>query len=246
MNVSKENKGNTVGELNKTVQISSEKNNRFSVKKPLWSDKARAFVDDLIEKIKGSKFIRGLLTGTLPLQYFNEYVNQDIIYCEEYEISLGILSERLKYYNKEYSEIFLRHSNSTKKYPKYFDDEYIIPFGLKKSSLRNDTCDKYIQFERENVVAGTLPDALCACLACFWVYKEIGRYMYENKPEKNKEIYSKFIDDNSGHKIEKLEKYLCIVNEIAEKYPEMNEHMLDVYRKAVQFEYEFWESCCEK
>ena len=214
-------------------------------KKEKWQERARREVDDIIEKIKKLPFITGLIDGTLSKEHFGKYVSQDIIYCQEYATSLNILSQRLKDYNQEYSEFFAQRSQSTRKYPSYYANSFLIPLKLTQTTQVSEACQKYINLERSKVENGTLPEALCACLPCFWIYSEIGRYIYQNYKTKDKNIYDRWNEENKGEKKERLNIYLAIVNEIAEKFPESQEDMLKTYRDAVQCEHDFWEDACK-
>ena len=207
----------------------------------LWSVKVRREIDGLIEKIKQLPFITKMMDGTLSLQHFGKYIGQDIFYCKEYSKSLEILSKRFE--EEENKKTFKKYSNSCLNVVKVLKEEYFEAFELKEEKKMSKVCEEYCNFERENAEKGTLAQGLAGCLACYWVYDEIGRYMYANQTQKEN-IYKKWLDDYSGGPSKSLEKYLEICNEMAGRSEEFERQMTETYKKAVQFEYEFWEDSC--
>ena len=213
--------------------------------KELWSTKARREVSDIIEKIKQLPFIKGMMDGTLSLKSFGKYIGQDIFYCEEYSKSLKILSQRLRKYSDEYEKIFDNFSNKCLPLIEILKEEYVKKFKLKEEKEKSEICKKYIDFERENVEKNSIEEGLSSLLACFWVYDEIGIYMYNNQI-KGENIYKIWMDDYSNGPSKSLSEYLKICNEFAEKNSDIGDKMIKTYRKAVQFEYDFWEDAWEK
>lgn len=213
-------------------------------KKELWSIKARKAVDDIIENIKKLPFITKMMDGTLSLDHFGKYIGQDIFYCIEYSKSLKLLSERLKSFSEENQKRFEKFSDSCLKCANSLKEDYCLKFNLKEEKEKSKVCEQYCNFERENAVNGTIEEGLAGCLACFWVYDEIGRYMYANQT-KGENIYKVWMDDYSGGPSKSLAAYLKICNEMAEKSVEVEEKMIKTYRQAVQFEYYFWEDACK-
>ena len=216
----------------------------MSNEKELWSTKVRKEVDELIEKIKKLPFITKIMDGTLPLEHFGKYIGQDVFYCEEYSKSLKILSDRFESISEENHQIFEKFSNSCLKLVKSLEKDYIEKFNLSHQQEKSEICMKYCNFERENAERGTIAQGLAGCLACFWVYDEIGRYMYANQT-KSENRYKVWMDDYSGEPSKSLAKYLAICNEYAAKSPEFEEQMIKTYKQAVQFEYDFWDDACK-
>ena len=210
----------------------------------LWSIKVRKEVDDLITKIKNLPFIKKMMDGTLSLENFGKYIGQDIFYCKEYSISLKILSQRLKSLSGEKVLIFEKFSSSCLGVVETLQKDYLEKFHLKEEKEKSNICQKYIDFERENAEKGSIAQGLAGCLACYWVYDEIGRYMYENQIS-GENIYKEWMDDYSSGPSKSLAKYLKICNEIAESNKEFEDQMTITYKKAVEFEYEFWKDCCQ-
>ena len=211
----------------------------------LWSKKARREVSDIIEKIKELPFIKGMMDGTLPLESFGKYIGQDIFYCEEYSKSLKILSQRLKDYSEEYEKTFDSFSKKCLPLIEVLKEEYVKKYNLKEEKEQSEICKKYINFERENVEKKSIEEGLSSLLACYWIYDEIGIYMFKNQI-KGENIYKIWMNDYSDGPSKSLSKYLDICNEFAEKNIDVANKMIETYRKAVQFEFEFWEDACKK
>ena len=211
----------------------------------LWSKKARREVSDIIEKIKELPFIKGMMDGTLPLESFGKYIGQDIFYCEEYSKSLKILSQRLKDYSEEYEKTFDDFSKKCLPLIEILKEEYVKKYNLKEEKEQSEICKKYINFERENVEKKSIEEGLSSLLACYWIYDEIGIYMFKNQI-KGENIYKIWMNDYSDGPSKSLNKYLEICNEFAKRSIDDGNKMIKTYRNAVQFEYEFWEDACKK
>lgn len=209
-----------------------------------WSTKVRKEVDELIEKIKKLPFITKMMDGTLSLEHFGKYIGQDLFYCREYSKSLKILSDKFIPISEEYHKKFEKSSYDCLELIKDLKEKYINKFKLEEEKTPSLICKEYCEFERKNVEAG-IPQGLSGCLACYWVYDEIGRYMYANQT-KGENIYKIWMEDYSGSSSKSLIKYLEICNEYAAKDKEVEKMMTKIYKKAVQFEYDFWDDACKK
>ena len=131
--------------------------------KELWSTKVRKEVDDIIEKIKQLPFITKMMDGTLSLENFGKYIGQDIFYCKEYSTSLNILSQRLLSLSEVYQKTFEKFSNSCLKVVNILKEDYFKKFNLKEEKEMSKICEKYVNFERNNTINGTIAQGLAAC-----------------------------------------------------------------------------------
>ena len=71
-----------------------------------------------------------MMDGTLPLESFGKYIGQDIFYCEEYSISLKILSERFKDHSEDYEKTFETFSNKCTALIPILQEEYVKKFNF--------------------------------------------------------------------------------------------------------------------
>ena len=167
-----------------------------------------------------------------------------IFYCKEYSESLKIISQKIKAVSEEYQKTFEKFSKGCFDVILVLKKDYCEKFNLKEEKEISEVCQKYIDFERNNAENGTLAQGIAGCLACYWVYDEIGRYMYANQT-KGENKYKVWMDDYSGGPSKSLAKYLQICNEMAEKSEEFEKQMTETYREAVLMEFYFWEDCCK-
>ena len=66
--------------------------------------------------------------------------------------------------------------------------------------------------------------------------------MYANQT-KAENIYKIWMEDYSGPPSKSLSQYLSICNQIASQSPENAELMGNIYKQAVQMEFDFWDDC---
>ena len=74
------------------------------------SEEAWKFSSKIIEAIKAHPFNQELMDGTLSLDKFAYYVEQDTLYLQEFARCLAVLASKVPI---EYTRCFLRYSEST-------------------------------------------------------------------------------------------------------------------------------------
>ena len=75
----------------------------------LWSEDSWESSKDIVEKIKKHNFIQKLIDGSLDEKIFKDYISQDIMYCDIFNLKMKKLSEKMdkeeyKHKLEEYSK----------------------------------------------------------------------------------------------------------------------------------------------
>lgn len=84
---------------------------------------------------------------------------------------------------------------------------------------------------------------MAAVLPCFWIYKKVGDYIYQNQQLVNNP-YQKWIDTYAGEEFGELtQRAIEITDNIARQSTEKQQQaMTEAFITASRLEYEFWNS----
>ena len=213
-----------------------EKNN-------IWSEDAWNSSKDIVEKIKKHKFIQKLINGSLYENIFREYISQDIMYCEIFNLNMKILSEKINI--EDYNNKLLGYSKS--KTSIIMREQYQKSFNLPPNDIKNKTCEKYTSLISDSVNNHSIQEGLASMLACYWVYFEIGNYIHENQDKNNKNNkYQSWIDNYGNPNYgKKVNDYKNICDYYANLEPDKKEKMKKIFIQCVQYEYDFFNEVYE-
>jgi thiaminase/transcriptional activator TenA len=140
-------------------------------------------------------FLRELHTGTLPMNRFIYFILQDYVYLLDFAQVLcqgGAKSPDL-----ETLGLFARHALGAIEVERSFHTSFGKSLGLSREQLdgveKGPITQAYIDHLQSIARSGTLGEIVAAVLPCYWIYGEIGRRLYRNRPRKPK-IYREWIE----------------------------------------------------
>jgi thiaminase/transcriptional activator TenA len=149
--------------------------------------------------IDGHPFLRELHAGTLPMNRFTYFILQDYVYLLDFAQVLcqgGAKSPDL-----ETLELFARHAIGAVEVERSFHASFGKTLGLSKKQLdavpKGPITQAYIGHLQSVARSGTLGELVAAVLPCYWIYGEVGRRLYKNRPRKPK-IYREWIETYAG------------------------------------------------
>lgn len=140
-------------------------------------------------------FLNELHAGTLPLDRFTYFILQDYLYLLDFAQVLclgGAKSPDLKTL-----EIFTRHALITVEVERSFHASFGRSLGFSQKQL--DTTPKapiteaYTGHLQAVARSGGLGEIVAAVLPCYWIYGEVGKRLYKNRP-RNPKIYREWIE----------------------------------------------------
>jgi thiaminase/transcriptional activator TenA len=145
--------------------------------------------------IHGHSFLRELYAGTLPMNRFSYFILQDYVYLLDFAQVLcqgGAKSPDL-----ETLELFARHALGAVEVERSFHTSFCKSLGLSAKQLdavpKGPITQAYISHLQSVARSGTLGELVAAVLPCYWIYGEVGRRLYRNRPRKPK-IYRDWIE----------------------------------------------------
>ncbi|GGZ36817.1 aminopyrimidine aminohydrolase [Echinicola pacifica] len=206
-----------------------------------WSQQAWERINPLYKKIIQMPFNQELLNGSLPKDKFKFYMAQDAYYLGEFGKALSTISGRLSDLNQ-----VLAYSNFAAGaivVERALHESYFVELGLPEEVLPSPTCLLYTNFLRNQAAFENIEVAAAAVLPCFWIYKEVGDFIYEHQSNKLNP-YKNWIDTYSGEEFaEAVHKAIEITDHLAASASESTrEQMYQAFEMASRLEWMFWDS----
>ena len=145
--------------------------------------------------IDGHAFLHELQAGTLPMHRFTYFILQDYLYLLDFAQVLcqgGAKSPDLATL-----ELFARHALGAVEVERSFHASFGKTLGLSGKQLdgvpKGPITQAYIGHLQSVARSGTLGELVAAVLPCYWIYGEVGRRLYRNRPRRPK-IYRQWIE----------------------------------------------------
>ena len=205
----------------------------------LWSEEVWEDSKNIVEKSKKHKFIQKLIDGTLNENIFKEYISQDILYCDIFNLNMKKLSEKLD--KEEYKNALLEFSKSRSSI--YMREYYQKSFNLPPSTIMNKVCEKYTSLITNSVEKHSIQEGLSSMLACYWIYFDVGNYIHDNQKKDNKDNkYQSWIDNYGNPNYgKKVNSYKNICDYYANLNPDKKENMKKIFIQCAKYEYDFFD-----
>ncbi|MFC4097209.1 thiaminase II [Euzebyella saccharophila] len=206
-----------------------------------WSSGAWSRIEGIYARIESMSFIKELMAGTLPLEKFQYYMVQDAFYLDQFGRALAIIGARVE--NVEDSLAYIRFAEGAIVVEKALHESYFESFQLKDKGQIEPTCHHYGHFLKSTAALDGIEVAMAAVLPCFWIYKKVGDYIYQNQQSGNNP-YQKWIDTYAGEEFGELtQRAIDITDNIARQSTEKQQQaMTEAFITASRLEYEFWNS----
>jgi thiaminase/transcriptional activator TenA len=145
--------------------------------------------------IDGHSFLRELHAGTLLMDRFTYFILQDYVYLLDFAQVLCHAGSKSP--DLETLELFARHALGAVEVERSFHESFGKSLGLSRKQLdgvpKGPVTQAYIGQLQSIARSGTLGEIVAAVLPCYWIYGEIGRRLYRNRPSKPK-IYRQWIE----------------------------------------------------
>jgi thiaminase (transcriptional activator TenA) len=214
------------------------------------SDWLRARCDDIWPTLIEHPFVTELAAGTLPLAKFRFYVEQDVLFLDDYARSIGFAVARAA------DEDELREL--TRQLATVVDDELeqerallrrvegILGGEQRGPASRAPTTAAYAGFLLATGARGDALDVMTALLPCAWSYADIGRAHLAATVEHP--VYSDWMRLFGGAEyLGYVERRCAAYDRFAERAgPGRRERLLELFRTATRLERAFWDMAYEE
>ena len=161
----------------------------------LFSELLKRQADQVWRAIYAHPFLNELHEGTLPMDRFIYFILQDYLYLLDFAQVLCLGGAKSP--DLETLEIFARHALIAVEVERSFHASFGKSLGFSRKQL--DTAPKgpiteaYTRHLQAVARGGSLGEIVAAALPCYWIYGEVGRKLYKNRPKRPK-IYREWIE----------------------------------------------------
>jgi thiaminase (transcriptional activator TenA) len=194
--------------------------------------------------IDGHAFLGELQAGTLPMNRFTYFILQDYVYLLDFAQVLcqgGAKSPDL-----ETLELFCRHALGAVEVERSFHASFGKTLGLSRKQLdavpKGPVTQGYISHLQWVAHSGSLGELVAAVLPCYWIYGEVGRRLYKNRPRKPK-IYREWIETYASENFWKpVREQIHLMDKLgAQASTSQKKTMAAHFILSSRYEYLFWE-----
>jgi len=140
-------------------------------------------------------FLRELHAGTLAMDRFVYFILQDYVYLLDFAQVLCIGGAKSD--NLERLSMFAHHALGAVEVERSFHASFGRELGFTRAQLdgarKGPVTEAYIAHLQSVARGGTLGELVAAVLPCYWIYGEVGRQLYKDRPRKPA-IFRKWIE----------------------------------------------------
>lgn len=209
-----------------------------------WSEHTWQTIQERYDSILDMPFIKELSEGTLPKEKFRFYMMQDSLYLEHFGRTLSLIASKINDIQDVLA--FMRFAENAIVVENALHEYYFQDFGVTDKGILEPACHHYIHFLRSTAAFESVEIAVAAVLPCFWIYKEVGDYIYSHQNTINNP-YQKWIETYGGDEFSvAVEQAIAICDKVAEKTsPEIRRKMTEAFIMSSRMEFHFWEAAYE-
>jgi thiaminase (transcriptional activator TenA) len=160
-----------------------------------WSEQVWEDIAPVYQSIKEMPFINEMKEGVLPVEKFKFYMQQDACYLEHFARALALIGARSTRLDDALS--FIRFAENAIVVENALHESYFVDFGVTAAEAPAPACHHYIHFLKSTAALDAVEVGMAAVLPCFWIYKEIGGYIYHSQQAAGNP-YKKWIDTYAG------------------------------------------------
>jgi thiaminase/transcriptional activator TenA len=206
-----------------------------------WSEAAWQEASPVYEKIIAMPFIIELVNGTLDTQKFKFYIAQDSHYLEHFGRTLSLIAARA--HRVEHVLDFIRFAEGAIVVENALHAGYFVAFGINENIPLSPSCHHYTSYLLKEASLSAVEVAMAAVLPCFWIYKQVGDFIYEYQ-NRSGNPYQNWIDTYAGEEFGLLvEKAIGICDEVAVTCTPMQQRLMtEAFMTSCRLEYMFWDS----
>jgi thiaminase (transcriptional activator TenA) len=200
--------------------------------------------EQIWRRIEGHSFLRELQSGTLPMNRFTYFILQDYVYLLDF--AQVLCQGGAKAPDLETLELFAHHALGAVEVERSFHASFGNSLGLSRKQLdavtKGPITQAYIGHLQSVARSGTLGELVAAVLPCYWIYGEVGRRLYRNRPRKPK-IYRQWIETYASEAFWKpVREQIQLMDRLgAAANPSEKKLMSAHFLLSSRYEFMFWE-----
>ena len=121
-------------------------------------------------------FNTALLDGVLPSHTFHSFLEQDLLYLQDFSTAFSNISKRLQLTHANHAQQFQQFNDETVGYERYIHENYLAG---EKTNLsvrkKNPAIAQYTKHLLTISQEGQIDEAIASLLPCFWLYNQLGK-----------------------------------------------------------------------
>lgn len=206
-----------------------------------WSETAWQAALPVYDKIVNMPFITELADGSLDIEKFKYYLQQDAHYLEYFARTLAVTGAKLP--DVDAMLQYIRFAEGAVVVERALHDSYFREYNVGKRAAISPACHHYIHYLQSTAYSADVCIALAAVLPCFWIYKAVGDHIVNTaKTEGNP--YSNWIATYAGDEFGTLVQTAISLTDAAAEAatPGQRDRMTEAFVYAARLEYAFWDS----
>ncbi|MBA7539405.1 Aminopyrimidine aminohydrolase [subsurface metagenome] len=201
----------------------------------LWGE-----IEDIYCRIIDLPFNQELMKGTLDHEKFLFYVQQDSLYLLDYSKVLAIIAAKSD--GTERIRQFLQFADYSIAVEGWMHKKILEKYSIWPDYQKSPVCFSYTNFLLSVSALRKIEEAMASILPCFWIYAELGDYIYSNASKNNP--YKDWINAYAGGEFkDATEKALKITDELADSANDITKaQMKEMFILSTKLEFMFWDS----
>jgi len=214
-----------------------------------FTDRLWAETKVLRESIDSLEFLRSLGDGTLPLDAFRTYIEQDKLYLEGYSKALSLVAAHAP--DPQAAGFWSNSASTAATVESALHDGLLTGGILPPGSQRlehSQACLGYVSYLTATAATAPYPVSAAAVLPCFWIYAEVGRDLAASAREvldaDPSHPYAQWVTTYDAPEFhESVAQARVLVDAAAEAATVTErEAMSEAFRIASRYELMFWDS----
>ncbi|WP_200816537.1 thiaminase II [Halobacillus sp. Marseille-P3879] len=211
----------------------------------MFTDRLYQKAEPIWNKYLEHPFVKGIGDGSLELEKFKFFMEQDYLYLIDYcrVFALGsVKASRL-----ETMTLFADLLHSTLTEEMELHRGYAEKIGISREDLENTkpsaTLLAYTSYMLNKAQQGSEAEVVACVLACAWSYNEIGLALFQKEGASEHEFYGDWIKMYASDEFTQLaEDIKKLMNQLADDKPEREKaHLEEIFLHTSKLEYMFWE-----
>jgi thiaminase/transcriptional activator TenA len=216
----------------------------------VFSNTVRSHAADIWKRELAHPFVRGLGDGTLPLDRFRFYLEQDYLFLIEYCRVFALASAKGR--DLETMGLFSGLLNDTLKVEMQLHRDYCKRLNIAEAALTRAVAAPithgYTRHLLTTAYGGSIAEIVAAVLPCQLGYVEIATALAREGRGGGNSLYSEWIHTyTSPEFVEGAERLVSLLDQLTEGLPPREtDPLLALFLTSSRYEYLFWEMSWSK
>lgn len=209
-----------------------------------FSDQLRLKADKIWRAIYTHPFLDELHAGTLPMDRFTYFILQDYLYLLDFAQVLCLGGAKSP--DLQTLEIFTRHALIAVEVERSFHASFGRSLGLSRKQLdgapKGPITEAYTRHLQAVARGGSLGEIVAAVSPCYWIYGEVGKRLYKNRPKRPR-IYRQWIETYASEEYWKpVREQIRLMNQLgARAKGDEKKLMASHFLLSSRYEFLFWD-----